>query len=346
MNAEIHSQAADWLVEFQTGEADAAARERFAGWLRASPEHVRAYIELAALWEDASLYDSSRAIDVDALIAAAHSEANVVSLASPNRKIAAASGRSSSRTRTAFKIAVAAAIVLVVIGGLLIMPGSVQYATGIGEQRTVSLSDGSSVELDAVSRIRVQFSAHVRRVDLLEGQALFRVAKNAARPFVVVSGGTRVRDVGTQFDVNRNLSGTIVTVIEGRVSVAYSSRSTGAPSPIPLSLRPIEVGAGERIVVAPHMVPRPEPANVMAATAWTRNELIFQSMALRQVAAEFNRLNARQLVIEGSQLQDFHVSGVFPALDPASLPRFLRFLRAQPGIEVIEADDRIIVTEK
>lgn len=345
MNAEIHSQAADWVVEFQTGEADAAMRERFASWLRSSPEHVRAYIELVTLWEDASLYDRSRAIDVDALIAAAHSEPNIVSLASP-RSVGPAPGRSSSRTRTAFKIAVAAAVVLLVIGGLLIMPRPVQYATGIGEQRTVSLADGSSVELDAVSRIRVDFSDHERRVDLLEGQALFRVAKNAARPFVVVSGGTRVRDVGTQFDVNRNLSGTIVTVIEGLVSVAYSSQATAAPSPIPLSLRPIEVGAGEQIVVAPHMTPRPEPANIMTATAWTRNELIFQSTALPQVAAAFNRLNARQLVIEGSQLQGFHVSGVFPALDPASLPRFLQFLRAQPGIKVIEADDRIIVTEK
>jgi ferric-dicitrate binding protein FerR (iron transport regulator) len=110
-------------------------------------------------------------------------------------------------------------------------------------------------------------------------------------------------------------------------------------------LRPIEVGAGEQVVVAPHTIPRPEPANVTIATAWTRNELIFQSSTLPQVAAEFNRLNARQLVIEGPQLQNFHVSGVFPALDPASLPRLVQFLRAQPGIKVIEADDRIIVTE-
>lgn len=345
MNAEIHSQAADWVVEFQTGEADAATRERFARWLRSSPEHVRAYIELVTLWEDARLYDRSRAIDIDALIAAAHGEPNVVSLGSP-RNVGPASERSTFRTRTAFNIAVAAAVALLVMGGLLIMSRPVQYATGIGEQRTVSLSDGSSVELNAVSRIRVEFSAHQRRVDLLEGQALFRVAKNAARPFLVVSGGTRVRDVGTQFDVNRNLSGTIVTVIEGLVSVAYSSQSTAALSPLSLSLRPIEVGAGEQIVVAPHVIPRPEPANIMTATAWTRNELIFQSTALPQVAAQFNRLNARQLVIEGTQLQGFHVSGVFPALDPASLPRLLQFLRAQPGIKVIEADDRIIVTEK
>lgn len=354
MNAEIQSEAADWVVEFQTGGADALARERFAGWLKASPAHVRAYIELVTLWEDAGLYDRSRTIDLDTLIAAARAEANVVSLASP-RSCPQEPGsnhphpvmRKHAWTATRLKVAVAAAVAVLVITGFLVMPRPAQYATGIGEQRTVSLTDGSSIELDAVSRIRVEFSAHERRIDLLEGQALFRVARNAARPFVVVSGGTQVRDVGTQFDVNRNSTATIVTVIEGLVSVSYPSQSTAAASsPIPASLRPIELGAGEQIVIAPHVIPRPERANVMAATAWTRNELIFQSTALPQVAAEFNRLNARQLVIEGPQLQNFHVSGVFPALDPASLPRLLQFLRAQPGIKVIEAGDRIIVTEK
>lgn len=352
MNAQIQSEAACWLVEFQTGEADAQARERFAGWLRKSPEHVRAYLELVAFWEDARLYDGSHAIAVDSLIAAARNEPDIVSLAGPDSSAATPESIRSPTSDhrpwrgTRLKVALAAAVALLVIAGFLIMSGPAEYATGIGEQRTVSLADGSSVELDAVSRIRVEFSAHERRVDLLEGQALFRVAKNAARPFVVVSGGTRVRDVGTQFDVDRNPSKTIVTVIEGLVSVSYPYQSLAAPSPIGVSLRPIEVGAGQQIVVEPHMIPRPEPANLTTATAWTRNELIFDSTPLPQVAAEFNRLNARQLVIEGQQLQKFHLSGVFPALDPASLPRLLQFLRAQPGVQIIESDDRIIVTEK
>lgn len=352
MNAQIQSEAADWVVEFQTGEPSARARERFAGWLRTSPEHVRAYIELVTLWEDARLYDRSHTVDVDALIAAARTEPNVVSLEGVERSAPEPEAESARRSASAFlarrgvSVAIAAAVALLVIVGALIVTMPAEYATGIGEQRTVSLRDGSSVELDAVSRIRVEFSANERRVVLLEGQALFRVVKNAARPFVVVSGGTRVRDVGTQFDVNRNSSKTIVTVIEGLVSVSYSDQSTGAPSPIHISMRPIEVGAGEQIVVAPHVLPRPEPANVTTATAWTRNELIFDSTPLPEVAAEFNRLNARQLRIEGPELQKFHVSGVFPALDPASLPRLLQFLRTQPGVQVIEGDDRIIVTEK
>ena len=350
MNAQIQSEAADWLIELQTGEVDSPMRERFASWLRNSPEHVCAYLELVSLWEDAGRYDSSHKVDVESLIAAARAEPNVIPFMELGSTEATLAGHAVTANRVwrglPLRVVAAAAVALVIISGILVISRPAQYATGIGEQRTVSLADGSSVELDAVSRIRVEFTAHQRRVDLLEGQALFRVAKNAARPFVVVSGGTRVRDVGTQFDVNRNLSKTIVTVIEGLVSVSYSYQSAAAPSPIPVSLRPIEVGAGEQIVVAPHVLLRPEPANVTTATAWTRNELIFDSTPLPEVAAQFNRLNARQLLIEGPELQNFHVSGVFPAVDPASLPRLLQFLRAQPGIQVIEGDDRIIVAEK
>ncbi len=352
MNSQIQSEAADWVVEFQTGEADGQARERFAGWLRSSPEHVRAYLELVTLWEDAGLYDGRREIDVDALIVVARSEANVVPLVGSRSSAAApeSAGNPNSRNRvwiaTRHRVAIAAAAAILIIVGLLVTSRPAEYATGVGERRTVTLADGTSVELDAVSRIRVQFTAHERSVALLDGQAFFRVAKNAARPFVVVSGGTRVRDIGTEFDVNGTSSRTVVTVVEGRVSVSYPYRSPAAASPVPVPVRPLEVDAGQQIVLTPDIIPRVEPANLTAATAWTRNELVFDSTPLPQVALEFNRLNARQLVIEGPALRNFDVSGVFPALDPTSLPRLLMFLRAQPGVQVTETGDRIIVTEK
>lgn len=75
------------------------------------------------------------------------------------------------------------------------------YGTGIGEQRSITLSDGSIIELNAHSKVRVAFHDRERDLELLEGQALFRVAKNRNRPFVVHAGGTSVRAVGTQFDV-------------------------------------------------------------------------------------------------------------------------------------------------
>jgi transmembrane sensor len=92
-------------------------------------------------------------------------------------------------------------------------------ATETGEQRFVSLVDGSTLELNSRSRVRIRFSDRERDVDLIEGQALFHVAKDVARPFIVKSGTTLVRAVGTQFDVYRKVSGTTVTVVEGRVAV-------------------------------------------------------------------------------------------------------------------------------
>ena len=94
-------------------------------------------------------------------------------------------------------------------------------------------------------------------------------------------------------------------------------------------------------------IPRREPANLTAITAWTRDELIFDSTPLMQAAVEFNRFNARQLVIKGTQLQSFQIGGVFPALDPGALPRLVQFLRRErPGIQVTGAPHRIIVSEK
>lgn len=348
MNAQIQSEAADWLVEFQTGEPDTPTRERFTDWLRTSPEHVGTYLELVALWEDSTLYDPGRALDIDALIAAARTEPNVVPLPDPSQE---GTDRSSIRGRRGWasgmrlKAAAAAVLALLTFTAIVIVR-SPTYSTGTGEQRTVSLADGSRVELDAVSSIRVEFTAHERRVYLLEGQALFRVARNARRPFVVISGGTRVRDVGTQFDVNRAVSGTIVTVLEGRVSVTWPDRFAAPHLPASVRLRPIELDAGQQLVVTPDMTPRVQAANLTTATAWIRNELIFDSTPLPEAARQFNRLNTQQLVIEGQQLQSFHVSGVFPALDPASLPRFVQFLRTQPGIQVIETDSCIIVVKK
>ncbi len=100
------------------------------------------------------------------------------------------------------------------------------YSTDIGERRSITLADGSTVDLNARSKLRIEFSSAERRVELLDGQALFQVAKDKQRPFIVHSGDATVRAVGTQFDVYRKDSGTTITVLEGRVAV-YLQRARG-----------------------------------------------------------------------------------------------------------------------
>ena len=197
------------------------------------------------------------------------------------------------------------------------------YATQIGEFRSVTLSDGSVVELNARSRVRIEYRKALRRVMLLEGQALFRVAKNHERPFVVVSNSTQVRAVGTQFDVNREITGTVVTVIEGQVAVTDADDArvfSGASvtSPTGTLLR-----SGNQVRVAGHTVSAPAPTNTAAAIAWTQGILVFDSALIADVLAEVNRYNQRPVVIDDPKVLRMHVSGTFPSSDSAQITRFL-----------------------
>jgi transmembrane sensor len=234
--------------------------------------------------------------------------------------------------------------------------------------------------------LRVEFSNNERRVELLEGQALFQVAKDKSRPFIVASGEATVRAVGTQFDVYRKDSGTTVTVLEGRVAVYSTARmesnagsaepSSAATQPTPrsprTSVRPrtqmqttthsdptpptpaglfdpsgsaaIFLSAGEQVTVTPtQALPAPARADIIATTAWMQRRLIFDGSKLSDVVQDFNRYNKRQLVIEGPELSDFHVSGVYSSTDPASL---LRFLREQPGVTVTESGNEVHIAPK
>src|SRR5437879_5543547 len=205
-NAQILEEAADWLVEFSTGEADAGARQKFDTWLRTSPEHVRAYLELVPIWEEGALPPPHPDAGPDALIALARSADNVVPLAAKAAEVSKPAASSAPRLHRRRGAIAASAVLACVVGGILawlMLARNPPYTTQVGEQRSIALPDGSLFQLNARSSVRVRFTSHERALELLEGQALFRVAKDPARPFIVASDGARVRAVGTQFDVYR-----------------------------------------------------------------------------------------------------------------------------------------------
>jgi transmembrane sensor len=354
INKQIIEEAAEWFVEINEGEADNAARERFHAWLSLSPQHVRAYLELLPHWEDAArLSPESRS--PEALIAEARARTSVTSLATAEPSAGRIDERSTSgvverslRFRRSGVLALAASV-LVVVAGFWVWTGFFKglYHTATGEQRLIALSDGSRVELNARSRLRVRFGERERLIELLEGQALFQVAKDSARPFIVQSGSTSVRAVGTQFDVYRKGQDTIVTVIEGKISVATpamrSVHAVDSPrTPATEAASALMLSAGEQVVVAPAMRPAARRANVAAITAWREQRLVFSRTPLTEVAEEFNRYNERQLiVILDPQRGDFKISGTFSSTDPAAL---IGFLRAQPELRVDELDEEIRIS--
>jgi transmembrane sensor len=345
LRRQIVSEACQWFTEFRTGDATATTRERFNEWLRHSPEHIQAYLEVAAAWAELPTQVAAGRLDIEALVERARaSEADdiVVSL---KARAAATQGpiepeRSKQRflPRHALAAGLAATILVASAVGWFSGRGQETYTTGVGEQRTIRLADDSIVDLNARSSIQVHFSRSERVIDLMEGQALFHVARDPSRPFIVRSENTAVRAVGTQFDVYRKHDGLVVTVIEGRVAVSPPTAvATRAPEAEFLS-------AGEQLTVKPQAAtPKPHHADVGAATAWVQRRLVFDDTPLSDVAEEFNRYSVRRLVIDDPELSRKTISGAYSSSDPASL---IGFLRSQPALEVTESDREIHVTRR
>jgi transmembrane sensor len=379
-NEQIYQEACEWFVEFRSGDLDASARRRFDAWARKSPENLAAYLEIAALWNEGSTLDSHGKWDTETLIAhAAADEPTIVELAPRSQgdvsavpPVDASSGRGpmslEHQRRHSPKFGplsrIAASIAAIgLIAGTVIGYQHVRtpiYATTFGEQRSITLADGSVIDINSHSKIRVRYTAHGRDVDLIEGQALFHVARDPTRPFIVGSAATQVRAVGTEFDVYKKIGGTVVTVVEGRVAVLLRtegltssdvileptrSRTEDQPSAQSQSATnaPMFLSAGEQVTVTRGAMHKAEHPSIAIATSWTQRQIQFESASLSEVAEEFNRYNERQLVIEDPTLYDFHITGVFSSSDPASL---VRFLRERPGVKVTETAAEIRVSRK
>jgi len=257
-NRQIVDEASEWFVEFRVGDVDQQARERFDEWVRRSPEHIRAYIEIARTYVEMPNPHGTKPLDVEALIAYARTGENIVpfdqvggapsheprALAEPNSREQYARRATHTRPSRRSWLAIAASALIAALAGGAWWQ-SVHYplySTDTGERRSITLADGSTVDLNARSRLRIEFTKGERRVVLLEGQALFQVSKDKNRPFIVSSGDATVRAVGTQFDVYRKATGTTVTVLEGRVAV-YSTAHVEPTAPIPASAPPASVGS-------------------------------------------------------------------------------------------------------
>lgn len=354
-NKQIYLEACEWFVNCRLGDLDVTGRHEFDRWLRGSPLHLRAYLEIAAIWDEGESLAQRDGLEPEALIRRATGDrGEIVALgdAVPYHESSAADSASvpaNTVGRVRRQVMGLAFSILVGVGGLVVR-GYWQawmdiYATGTGEQRSLILDDKSTAELDSCSQIRIRYSEHERTVDLAAGQALFRVTKDEERPFVVETGQMRIRALGTEFDVYKRSDGaTVVSVVEGKVAVvarAEHARVEDGDS-VATNERPARANmvlvSGEQLTVTPtggHMV---RHFNVMDATAWTQHRLVFESATLAEVATEFNRYNRRKLIVDATGIGAWHISGVFSSSDPEPL---IHFLRARGGFGTVETSSEI-----
>lgn len=301
---EAREQAEAWYARLMAPECSTQEHEAFEQW-RAQSGHAEAYAATERLLAG-----------VDAL---AGNDPRMELLMQQARR----SPTTSARGPRHWRIWAAAACVLLAIalglrfGPMLFTePEPVQYAAD-GQGRTIALEDGSSIRLDVASRIAVSFGGKQRSVELLQGRALFDVAHDAARPFVVRAGDGSVTAVGTRFEVQREGDDIVVTLAKGIVAV---SRQDGQGGDQETRLRPgeqlkwLDKNAGWTL----------RPVDTEAALSWTRGRLIFRATPLAEVVAEVNRYSTRKLVLDDPSLADLPVHGNFLAGDPDAVVAALK----------------------
>jgi len=292
---QIDAEAADWAARIDRGPLSPEQKAAFQGWLDEDVRCLGAYGRIRAL---ALATERARALGPDFDPAAFEPPTSILSTL-PRRQVLQAGGA-------------IAACALVGIGGTWeVLRHRGRFSTGKGETKVVALKDGSVVTLNTNSEIQVDYSGTQRSVELIRGEALFDVARNKARPFVVGAGDTNVRVVGTSFTVRRFDAAPVqVLVREGIVEVFKPAART---RPLRISANTMAVAQLDNASIAAYPVPE---VQLHRALAWQKGQIAFEGETLAQAAAEFSRYSDTRIVIDDPSLAKEEIAGLFKATDP------------------------------
>ena len=317
---QIECQAAEWMTRCDRG-LTAVEQDNYLQWLQMDSRHAPAIAR-----QEATLQRLARLREWQPKQG---TEPNPDLFAPPRH-----------RARWLVPLSLAAAAALAVgayLGwraGAQVLSAPAKNYLVVGER--LALPDGSVVELRDGTRVSLQFTAAERRVRLMGVEALFTVAKNPARPFVVEAGAVAVRAVGTAFDVRLDAASVEVLVTEGKVQMEESG---GANLQAPF-VRSALVTAGEMADVSlasvvPPRVVHLTPAAISEALEWRKPRLQFYETPLSEAVAEFNRHNRRHLTLGEPDLASIPIGGTFHVDDVDGFVRLLEItlkLKAQPRV--------------
>ncbi len=230
----------------------------------------------------------------------------------------------------------AAAVGVVAIGGglWLALPRAtgVEYATSIGGRETVMLPDGSRIELNTDTAIRLADSATARNIWLSKGEAYLQVTHDASRPLTVFVGDRRITDLGTKFVVKRGTDRFEVAVLEGRVSLDASRNS---PSVV-LREGDAAIASAEKLSVT-----RKSARRLSDELGWRRGVIVFDSTPLADAAEQVSRYNATKVEVADASIAHLPVTGTVSATDPNE---FLRMARKVFGLRAQKVNGKFLIT--
>lgn len=312
-NSSLEDIAAEWAVKVDAGPLEPGEQAALEAWLAVASRHAGALARARAALE----------------------------FAGPERLAPARTGLNDRFTRlfsipTRRQIAGAAGLAaasLTIAAGLgFWFFNQSRYATRIGETKVVPLADGSVVTLNTESEIAVDYTRDERQVRLVQGEALFDVAKDKGRPFYVLAGDTQVRAVGTSFTV-KMLPGQPVQVLvrEGVVEVKHLGQPD-VPVRLPENTKGIAANG------APIVVVNISPSGVTRALAWRMGRISFEGESLKDAAAEFARYSNIRIVIDAPDVENQTVAGLFTSNDPIG---FAKAVSASFGLHITVTENTV-----
>jgi transmembrane sensor len=319
------AEASAWVAHLHGAQRTPGSDRGLQLWLKEKPSRALA-LELATqVWEE-----------VGSLQGAAIAKA-LPSISRPRR-----------RPRSARLFAAAAAVLVGVVAAWYMLFNA-SVSTGVGEQRLLTLEDGTQVILNTSTRIVVHYQPEVRRVELQSGEARFDVAKQPGRPFIVVAGDRMIEALGTSFVVRYEAMRTAVTLVEGKVTV--SSVSVERPTDVsPASQGQLSHGKaqsgevmllpGQRVTFAAGSEPDVDTPAVSDVVSWQRGEIVMDGMRLSEAVAEMNRYSHSSLSVASEAAANLVISGVFKSGDSRS---FAKAVAHTYALQIEEHEDNIVL---
>jgi transmembrane sensor len=310
---DVQAHAAEWLAERRYAENWTAEEQaRLDAWLAASLEHEVAYWRLDAAWTRTERLAALRAPDADD---------------AAQRK----------RTLAALRMFAAAMVVVVLGAGMFLfypdLRGAKIYSTPVGGRETITLADGSSIELNTDTVVSFQ-STHGRRlVSLEKGEAFFEVKHDSAHPFIVQAMGQQITDIGTKFSVSSAAGKVEVALLEGRARL----EALGSARPSARMLVPGDVAIATADSIS---VNRKSSGELVSALSWRRGVLIFDRTPLSAVAAQFNRYNDTKLAV-AEVAGRMKIDGTFPS---NNLQDFVQLVHGVLGLRVVKQGNQILIS--
>jgi len=342
---QINAEATDWFTLIESGSASEQQRQQFEQWLTASDEHLDAYQQLKIIWGDlGELSTSTEGMSLRQSV-----EVGSMGGFFADLKESASHFFTESTLGLRPQLAMTIGAVAVIAGALYLSqpeptPHDI-YATSIGEIKTITLKDGSDVTLGANSTIESWSNDDERHVVLKSGQAFFVVTRDPERPFWVDAEDTRVKVVGTQFDVRHTQDRVRVAVLEGVVNV-MSLVLVDDPATIPTNVQedtpPVVLRAGQQVIKPKEDEFQPvSTISELELGAWRQGRLVYRNASLVDVIGDANRYFDGTITLEAAELSDMRVTLALATDRIALLPDMLA--QSLPIVVHKTAGNRIVI---